>query len=247
MKKNSVFFKIDKLAEKNYFDYFLSKNNVFGEEMQETVYQQHPGFKSSNDISSYIAEYYRAHLSEIHEYAIALSKSWKSKEKQVFSGLLNQINLPPDYKIDAVCFVGIVGIYPRNIDNNTMHIYYRDTIQESEATVLHELTHFLFFEKWAHVFPEDKKLFGVTSPIWHLSEILAPIFNADPKILQYFPCAVTKSYRDYDEKHPNHEVSIFDFFKTSYLESVSKGEPIEKYLEFARREAMGLYSGVQEK
>ncbi|HDL02413.1 MAG TPA: hypothetical protein ENH20_01100 [Candidatus Pacearchaeota archaeon] len=78
-------------------------------------------------------------------------------------------------------------VQPRYLDYNTFDIFYKDSKKEIIDTFLHELSHFIFFEKLKEVYPKiNSKEFEQPHLIWKMSEIMPGIILQDKKIQNIF-------------------------------------------------------------
>jgi hypothetical protein len=74
-------------------------------------------------------------------------------------------------------------ICPRYLDKNTFDIYFGVHNDLMIKISLHEISHFIFFEKWKEIFPDYKEEeFEFPHLIWKLSEIVPYIILSDKKI-----------------------------------------------------------------
>lgn len=84
-------------------------------------------------------------------------------------------------------YVGACPIASRFLDTNSFLLpyYYEVNILLNWAT--HEMIHFLYFKKWAKIFPQSSSSdFEHPYPIWVLSEILVAVIGNDPTIQNVF-------------------------------------------------------------
>ncbi len=72
---------------------------------------------------------------------------------------------------------------PRFLDRREFHVFYRGTAERTIDTCVHELLHFIYFEKWKEVFPSwNESEFQSPHLIWKLSEMMPGIVLNDPRI-----------------------------------------------------------------
>ncbi len=107
-----------------------------------------------------------------------------------------EINWPKkDKKI--IAYVGLNPICPRDIQNRTFDIYYNSDLNSMIAISMHEILHFLYFEKWKQIFPETKEReFNRPYLAWHLSEMVPNIVLSN-KIIQDIFSHFPTVYKEY--------------------------------------------------
>jgi len=102
-------------------------------------------------------------LAEIVEY------KW-SKPKQIIHSYLTQ---------NPIC--------PRSIENREFHLFYNKSFEDMIETTIHELLHFIYFDKWQSVFPKTKKEeYVYPHLVWYLSEIITQVLLNDERIQRIF-------------------------------------------------------------
>lgn len=56
-----------------------------------------------------------------------------------------------------------------------------------KAVSLHEILHFIYFEKWKQIFPQtNEKEFECPGLVWELSEMVPPIVLSDERMQKIF-------------------------------------------------------------
>ncbi|MCC7552119.1 hypothetical protein KO317_00445 [Candidatus Micrarchaeota archaeon] len=87
---------------------------------------------------------------------------------------------------------------PRYLEKRTFDLYYKENIKNMKAITIHELLHFIYFDKWKKIFPKDDiSKFEAPNKIWHLSEMVPKIILNDKKIQHIFKYPFS-SYKEYD-------------------------------------------------
>lgn len=210
------------------FNLFLDSKNYFYKDLSRDIFADHPKLKdSSEDINNYVWGYYQSHWNQVITYQKNITKRWKNKWPKLQDILSNLLNTGWSGIDKIYCNIGIAKIYPRYLNTYEFQICHLDPMEFSEGVITHEVTHFLYFKKWKELFPKDKpSSFEAPHPIWHLSEITAPILNSDKKVLKLIPRAVTQSYSEHNK--------LIERFREIYKES----KTIEDYLKSARKEIL---------
>ena len=86
--------------------------------------------------------------------------------------------------IDTISiWVGTCPIAPRFLDNYSFLMPYYHDLNYMISTSAHDMIHFLYFKKWAKLFPKHQvSRFESPDPVWVLSEILVSIIGNDDRI-----------------------------------------------------------------
>ena len=107
------------------------------------------------------------------------------KFMKTLSGILD-INWPrKDEKI--IAYVSLNPICPRYIKKRTFDIYHKGDIGWMKSVAMHEILHFLWFEKWKQIFPKtSERHFDGPHLEWQLSEMVPKIILSDEKIQKIF-------------------------------------------------------------
>jgi len=220
----------DESVDLDILNSFLNPKNYFYNDLSRNIFKDHPILKrGSLQRQKYISDYYAENEERIGEYLNKINENWQCKWDDIKRILSIILHSSWDGIDKIYCNIGISRIYPRDIKRHSLSICYLDSIEDSEAVILHEVTHFLYVKKWLELFPnDDYDSFEAPNKFWHLSEIVAPIIDGDERFKKLVPKAVVQSYPQYD--------NIFSKFKKSYLES----KTIEDYLKFARKEMLKI-------
>lgn len=112
-----------------------------------------------------------------------IEDEWIKIHGKFIKNLLKILDLTKHNVNEITCLVSINPINPRELDTNLFSVFYNYEIDFIKVIIAHEITHFFYFEKWMQVFSDsDSKTFEGPHVIWHLSEIMAPIILANPKV-----------------------------------------------------------------
>ena len=125
----------------------------------------------------------------IKNKAVLFQKEWDkiNDEYMKILPLVLEINWPEkDKKMTA--FVSLNPICPRYIKKRWFDIYYLSSVRYMKATAMHEILHFLYFEKWKKLFPKtSEKEFDSPYLVWKLSEMVPVAILWDRRIQEIFP------------------------------------------------------------
>lgn len=142
----------------------------------------------------------------------------------------------PKDKPQIVGYITNMPVFPRFLDEYQFCVGYSD-IAWSIETSAHEILHFLWFKKWKEVFPEmARKEYENPRLAWRLSEIMDPIIlQCHPKIKKLIKPKGWGYSSFKDVKIGN--VSMTEYFKKIYLDSVALGDNFETTLKKLWEEA----------
>lgn len=74
-------------------------------------------------------------------------------------------------------------ICPRYLKEHQFDVFYKSNPERVRGTIIHELSHFLYFEKWKEVFPDSlEKEFDYPHLTWQLSEMVPRILLNNKQI-----------------------------------------------------------------
>ncbi len=173
------------------------------------------GYDRSIPLSEFVDKIYSEKLDEITRSRDRLQESWDKINDKVAERLaeIMQIKWPGR---NAIGFMTINRICPRNLKAWSFYVSYFLDIGAQKGIVLHELTHFLYFEKWKQVFPDySESEFEKPNLIWELSEILVEPIDKDKELMKLVP-KTAKAYNRYYSIKINGKESVIDHFAKLY-------------------------------
>lgn len=82
---------------------------------------------------------------------------------------------------EITCRIGLLPVCPRDILGKNFDINYGSSEEKIIAVGIHELCHFLYFEKWKQIYPNyTEEEFDTPHIAWYLSEaMIDPLINND--------------------------------------------------------------------
>jgi hypothetical protein len=159
-----------------------------------------------------------------------LQASFNSIQKELMPNLLDTFELkwPEEYE-RITCYIGCISSFPRNIITKEFFVSYEKDIAMLMMASIHEINHFILFEKWKQMHGYDKEnepLYPDT--LWFLQEMAVdPTLNI-PCIQNVAPYQ-QKAYEQFYERMidgisaENHIINMFinrtsiaDFLNTAY-------------------------------
>lgn len=188
-----VFFKqITLKQEVDWLWGFLFKNKIG---WQHYIIKKHPELKGvfllKNEntqikfIRNYVVAYRQKNKNKIKNNLIRYETAWGKVEEEYFIKLAQLLNFElPRKPKKILALISLNPICPRFLDDWSFTIFYNyKDIKNALEVIMHECCHFLYFKKWARLYPRvSKKKYEYPYIEWHLSEIIAPIILNDKPI-----------------------------------------------------------------
>ncbi|MFH1455260.1 MAG: hypothetical protein ABIF22_03000 [bacterium] len=182
--------------EKNIIANFCLKNNP-SLDFSSMVYKRHPKLKKMvegitdekqfrEQSDKYVEDYIEENKEIIEKAKEDFQKSWEEVNDKFLTNLSKdfETDLPDEIK-EIKANVSINPMCPRWLDKWTFNLFYQFSDTRMKKVSIHEIIHFLYFKKWAEVFPDaDKKNFNGMHSEWFLSEILVHTITNNNKIIQ---------------------------------------------------------------
>lgn len=138
---------------------------------------------SDEEVYMILDKYVKPILKDLYDNSNDLKKYqtiWNKVNNEIMKDLGNKLNINwRDQKI--ICRVGLLPVCPRDILGKTFDINYGCTKDNIIATAIHELCHFIYFEKWREIYPDcNENEFDFPHIAWYLSEaMIDPLINND--------------------------------------------------------------------
>lgn len=200
-----------KLDKEVYLDF--REGSAGGVDFGKKISRDHPDINKDN-YSKYIDDFYSTHKNELNKILDETVKCFDDVKEVLFSEL--QKYFGHDYsKEDYTCYLSIFDCNPRYIENKSFQVYYKRPYDLRKEVIVHELTHFAFYDFCHSIGIDDSKV------LWELSEIFNVIFLNLPPIrnaigaeeLLFYPALKDKLERVKEiwDEHSNAE----DFIKSS--------------------------------
>lgn len=101
--------------------------------------------------------------------SVVVEKDWEPRDKIITARIC----------LNPIC--------PRYLDERTFDMYYKCKTRRMKEIAIHELLHFIWFEKWEQVFPKTpKRHFDHPYLEWELSEVVPKIILSDGRVQNVF-------------------------------------------------------------
>lgn len=134
-------------------------------------------------------------------------KNWNLINNSVMIDLSNRLNIEwPNDALDIQARVGIMYSCPRYINYRMFDTNINIDMNRMREISIHEICHFLFFEKWKEMFNDyDEKHYNNPHLIWYLSEALIdPLLN-----------------NEFFKKHTKIEIKSYQIFYETIIDNKS--------------------------
>ncbi len=218
-----VTFKIDKEYVFDELKTLLNDDPIFKDEVCEVLEKDFPELLKeykSNPSDEVIKKHIDQVIdSSVEEYKEELEKYWRKYEEDIFSALKDITGVSID--TDITCYLRNIHWYPRDIEKQEFALCAQDSLFNSMSTMIHEITHFYYFKKWAEVFPDcPKDSYEAPHPYWHLSELMAYVINNDIRVRGISFTTWIQSEYAYQWFDNDGKISIQGYFDKLYNENI---------------------------
>ena len=179
---------------------------------------------------SFFQELFEREKPLLEENSRIFQREWGKINDKVMLALSDIVEQEwPNKYATITARVSINPICPRDINRGVFDVFYKESINSMKEVVIHELLHFIYFEKWINVFPEtDRREFEYPHLVWHLSEMVPGIILNDERIQRIFRHEF-HSYEEYEsimikdkpllrhlQEFYDHRRSFEDFLRNSW-------------------------------
>lgn len=236
--------------------HFLSPGDPY--EARETILNDHPKLKAQLEsykkkdnekiIKEYLRDYYKNEkiTNNINFFKTEISRAWGGVENDVMQVFMEIFDSKISNFPKATAYIGSISIYPRDIKTKTFLIGFKQPIYSALKVILHEYTHFIYFDKWKKLFPKDSpQTYDAPNKLWYLSEVLAVVINSDERFLRIIPDAENQDFyfnnkSFYNTPMPGTDYSVIGYYKKLYLEHKKRDAPIDEFLKKCRESFLKL-------
>jgi hypothetical protein len=147
---------------------------------------------------------YNSKLPELEKTAKDFQKEWDKDGEKLLIALSKIVEKewPEDYN-NMKARISLNPICPRFLDQKAFDLYWKFSLDKMKVFALHELLHFIWFEKWKEIFSGcNQKEFESPYLVWKLSEMVPHTILSDKKIQTIF----------------KHEPSVYNEWKSKQIE-----------------------------
>jgi len=160
--------------------------------------------KSKKEIKTITREFFeKLHqdkLKDLKSVAKKFQREWDKTGDELLTALSEIVEMkwPRNCK-DMTAWVSLNPICPRFLDQKSFDIFWKFENSWMKRISVHEILHFIWFEKWKKVFPRyDKREFESPHLMWKLSEMVPLAILSDERLQKIF----------------RHEPSVYDEWKS---------------------------------
>lgn len=159
-----------------------------------------------------------------------MQESFDLIQKQLLTNLIDSFEMQwPKEQEYIICYIGCISSFPRNVMTKEFFISYEKDIDMLIMASIHEINHFVLFEKWKQMHGYDKEIEPMyPDTLWFLEEMAVdPTLNI-PAIQSVAPYP-QKAYEQFYERMidgvsaEDHIINIYenrismeDFLNTAY-------------------------------
>lgn len=133
----------------------------------------------SNLLQLMLYDSWKKEMNPYLEVVESFQTNWNLINDEVMVALEERLNIKWPESTDVEAFIGIMSSCPRNIINKRFYVNADANINRMREVVIHEICHFLYFEKWQEIYNNyDEEHYDYPNLIWYLSEaMIDPLLN----------------------------------------------------------------------
>lgn len=200
-------------------------------------------------LAQMLEQIYLENKVKIDEKVQMYQQHWKENQAQIEEALSDIFEM--DCRIafqDLICDVSINPISPRFLKERRFEVFFLNSEKGALGMSLHEIIHFVWFDKWNQVFKDRYNEYERPTLKWILSEMVVETLMKDPRLSSlnpYFPreggggCIYSYFFNmkagddlvleKIDAMHDS--MGIEDFMKESYRYLLMNEKEIRKHIE----------------
>ncbi len=136
----------------------------------------------------FFTKLYKDKFEILEKTAKYFQKEWNKTGDKLLSTLSEVVEMKwPKTCRDMTAWISLNPIGPRFLKQKSFDVYWKFSIDLVKCISLHEILHFIWFEKWKKVFPNSKEEeFEEPHLVWKLSEIVPKAVLSDERIQKIF-------------------------------------------------------------
>lgn len=228
---------INNLLSKEFLSFNKSlpfADKVFGliPELKTRITESLTDEERYNIIHSVVMERLNRNSDEIDKQVMNLQNKFNMFYNPFLERLLELFNLEWDKcQPQIICYLGCYPVFPRSVMTKEFYINYNTVDERIFTGSLHEINHFVLFEKWKSMHGYTKTVEPVyPEPLWYLEEIAVDPTLNEACLMEIAPYP-QKAYQQF-YKADREGISIMDRIKKIYNERSSIEEFLDKAYEF---------------
>ncbi len=186
-----------------------------------------------NFLKEYVLGFRKENKELIKNNKVKYRQEWQKIEKDFLTTLAEILEIDwPENKRTITAMVSLNPICPRFLNNWSFSLSYSKNLADLREVIMHEICHFLYFEKWKKLYPKmSTKKFEAPHIEWHLSEIVAPIILNDERIQP-----LLKQKAGFYDEHRKIKIgwqSVPKYFAALYLNNKKEGKNFADFVKHA--------------
>lgn len=168
-----------KLDKETYLDF--CDVTIGGADFGAKIKHDHPKITPENYVE-YIDNFYIENKGEFKKVLDDTKQCFEEIKEPLFFEFKKYFDI--DYSAENyVCYLSIFDCNPRWVETKNFQVYYKRSCNMRKEVIVHELTHFVFFDYLdKNMSKKTKNLDKNSGPLWELSEIFNVIFLNLPSL-----------------------------------------------------------------
>jgi len=218
---------------------FLLHDNMFRKRALSEYPKLKDILKNSNnkqkDLKIFFNQFEKENKDKLIKRAEKIKKLWFPLNDKIMRSFeeINEIKWTKKHE-GFIARITLNPVCPRYLENNTFDVFYKSNDTEILDTFLHEISHFIFFEKIKEVYPKiDPKEFEFPHLVWKMSEMIPGIILQDKKIQNIFENKKLSVY-DNIKKIKIEDKFILDILQNFYENRINFEDFIKKSYTFIK-------------
>lgn len=151
-------------AERTYLLYPELRGRILDDMDEEEIY---------NIVKPIVEQTFIEKELEINQKIEQLQSAFDLIQNQLMTNLINTFEMDwPEEQDRIICYVGCISSFPRNVMTKKFFISYEKEMDMLMMASIHEINHFVLFEKWKQIHGYDKENEpGYPDTLWFLEEM----------------------------------------------------------------------------
>jgi len=191
-------------------------------------------------VSEFFLNYEKKNKQKFEKQRLKFQKSWNEINNNYMKAISEvvEIDWPEDCK-NITARLTLNPICPRYIQKRSFDLFFKSTTRKVKEVAVHEILHFIYFEKWKQAFKEyDEKEFDYPYLIWKLSEIVPAAIMADVRIQKVFKHKPSV-YKIWEKTKINNK-PLLDYIQEFYDKRRDFADFIKKSYDFVKKHEQEL-------
>lgn len=154
---------------------------------------------SKEKVKKFVSRFWKENQKQIIKKMNRFKRIFERKSNSIVLTLMKILEMKTTKIGKITILISLCPINPYDLRKKEFSVYWGYPVKYMPATAIHEISHFLFFEKWLEIFPETKpKDLKPPRPIWYLSELVAPIILNDKRMRKIFYFPLKQPYKEFE-------------------------------------------------